>query len=276
MDRRFESELERTSPEFQKLVRSVPLQSSPPLPEYWLRCEMLERYVVLRRALPTPGATVLEVGAGPHAISTVPLAFVVGPRGRVVAVERRRWGKFREIASAGGMMDRIRPLACDARRLPLRSGAVDLAVCLHGLRSLPDDATAVAVLREMLRVSGRIVLAETLPISRTDAQRAHLAMYGLREEVFLAATGRRDDVGYRSLDAIASLVDRAGGVAESPIAVDVDLPHALAYFPRDVAERIVDPADRARLVAQWDAANAALEQYGEDHPPVGIVQARPR
>ena len=83
-------------------------------------------------------------------------------------------------------------------------------------------------------------------------------------------------MGYRSLEAIASLVDRAGGFAESSISVDVDLPHALAFFPRDVAERIVDPTDRARLVAQWDAANAALERYGEDHPPVGIVRARPR
>lgn len=130
------------------------------------------------------------------------------------------------------------------------------------------------VIREMLRVSPRVFLAESLPIARTSAQRAHLAMYDLREEVFAATTGSRDDLHYSPLDGLASLVERAGGVVVNTEVLDVDLPHFLAYFPRALVEGIPAGVLREDLLRRWDAANAMREKYGEDHPPVGIVTAR--
>jgi hypothetical protein len=235
---------------------------------------MLERHRVLQRAKIRPGSTVLEVGAGPHAISTVPIAFELGESGRVIATERARWTRFRSIVAKCDVTGQVRAISCDARRLPLRDDSIDLAVCIHGLRSLRTEENIVRVFREMFRVAPKVFVAESLPVARTDAQRAHLAMYNLREPVLEATTGHRDDIPYLPLDRVCLLVARAGGKVEEAKMEDVDLPHALAYFPRTLVESIPMKEVRDRLLLRWDEANAQLQRYGEDHPPVGMVSAR--
>lgn len=273
---RIENQLKNARPGLADVIGKIPYQSRPPLPPEWLRVEMLERYQVVQHADITPGTTVLEIGAGPHAITTVPLAFLVGPNGRVVAVERSRWDRFQEIVSASGLQGRVRSLAGDARALPLRDDSVDLAVCVHGVRSLGDREDLVPIFREMLRAARRIFIAESLPVGRTAAQRAHLEMYDLRHEVFEAAYGRRDDLPYLPLGSLRALVEDAGGSIESAATVDVDLPHFLAYFPRSIVESIPDGEPRTRLLARWDEANSRSRQNGTDHPPVGVVVAARR
>ncbi len=237
---------------------------------------MLERYLVIQRADIAPGMTVLEIGSGPHAISTVPLAFAVGKKGRVIAAERSRWGQFREVVRASGLMNSIHPIACDATSLPFRDDSVDVSVCVHGIRSLGEVASLVAILREMLRVSPRVFLAESLPIAKNDAQRAHLAMYDLRQEVFQATSGHRDDLHHLPLDTLSTLIENAGGFLERSATLDIDLPDALAYFPRTLVESIPDTKTRAGLLLRWDEARSNGERYGTDHPPVGIVTAARR
>ena len=273
---RFEARLRTAEPGIRELIARVPLLPTPPFPAEWLRCEMLERLDVLRRAPLEHARTVLEVGSGAHAISTIPLAHLVGPEGRVVAGERSRWGKFLAIVAGSGLGNRIHPVACDALRLPLCDNSADLAVCVHGLRSLQGEERSVRVVREMLRAAPRVFLAESLPIARTNAQSAHLAMYNLREDAFLAASGTTDDLRYAPLERIVSLAERAGGSVEVTETLQVDLPHFLAGFPRTLVEG-VRPGDlRERLLQRWDEADRMRRRYGEDHPPVGIVIARRR
>jgi SAM-dependent methyltransferase len=271
---RFETQLRATEPAFRELIGRIPLHTAPSLPPAWLRCEMLERHAILRHAPNLAGKRVLEVGSGPHALATVPLAFGGGRSGRVIAVERSRWSQFRPVTTASGLAHRIWPVAGDARRLPFRADSADLAVCVHGIRSLGGRADVVRVLREMLRVSPRIFLAESLPIARTKGARAHLAMYDLRKDVFRATTGLRDDLRYLPLEQLASLAERAGGRVEQRATLEVDLPHFLARFPRTMVEAIPPGNVRERLLLRWDVAERMLREYGEDHPPVGIVTAR--
>jgi len=131
----------------------------------------------------------------------------------------------------------------------------------------------VDVFREMFRVARQTFLAESLPVAKSEAQRAHLAMYNLREEVFRATSGRPDDLPYLPIERIATLLERAGGVVDGSEILDVDLPHALAYFPRSYVEAIPDDAVRAGLLTRWDHANALRVRFGADHSPVGIVSA---
>lgn len=258
------------------LIRKIPLQNSPPLPPNWLRVEMLERFQVLQQAGVNPASTVLEVGSGGHATATVPLAFETGSAGRVIAAERSRWNHFNEIVAASKMVPRVHPLACDARRLPLGSDSVDLSVCVHGVRSLGDEENLVAVFREMFRVAPRAFLAESLPIAKNDAQRAHLAMYNLRQEVFEEANRRRDDSHCLPLDTLSLLVERAGGSIGKSTVLDIDLPHALAYFPRTLVESVPNAESRENLLHRWDDSLLQSQRYGTDHPPVGIVAATRR
>ncbi len=252
----------------------MPVPASPTLPPDWLRVEMLERHLVLQHLEIMPGTTVIEVGSGPHAIATVPLAHAVGGSGRVIAVERARWQHFAPIVSAGGVRPRVRPIAADARWLPLRDNAAALAACIHGLRSLGEDGAVVAVLREMFRVADRVAIAESLPRAVTGAQRAHLAMYDLRAEVFSARTGRSDDLRYRELSRLIRLIEEAGGRPLASKVLGVDLPHALAYFPRRTVEEVPDETVRPGLLRRWDDAEALGRRDGTDHPPVGIVLAQ--
>ncbi len=270
---RLEVQLAAAEPGFAQLIRRIPLQESPPLPPDWLRCEMLERYQVLRHASLAAGSRVLEVGSGPHAIATVPLAFETGPSGRVIAAERSRWGRFAEIVEAAGVAERVRAVTCDGQRLPLGNDAADLAVCVHGVRSLDSGENMARVFEEMLRVAARLFVAESLPIGQTEAQRAHLAMYDLRETVLGATTGRPDDLHYLPLERLTDLVRRAGGRVLRSTTVRVDLPHALAYFPRRLIERVPDERAREELLIRWDDANSLRLRVGEDHPPVGAVLA---
>lgn len=270
---RFEHQLRAAEPAFARLIERVPLENNAPLPPNWLRCEMLERHQVLGHVDIQRSSTVLEVGSGPHAITTVPLAFELGAPGRVIAAERARWSQFHRIVSATGMQDRIRAIACDGRRLPMRDDSADLSVCLHGIRSMGSEDGIIQVIREMLRVAPRVLVGESLPIGETDAQRAHLEMYALREEVFLATGGRPDDLRYLPLERLVHLVERAGGRVRTAAILKVDLPHALAYFPRELVESIPDRIVREDLLRRWDLARANLRREGEDHPPVGLVEA---
>lgn len=270
---RFERDAETLDPAFSELLQRIPDQRTPPLDPNWLRYEMLERAQVIRSVRLSSGSTVLEVGAGSHAISTVPLAHAVGPAGRVIATELRRWTNFRTIVRASGLESRVAAVACDARRLPFRNDSCDAAACVHGVRSLRSVEGMVEVFREMLRVAPRIVLVETLPIARTDAQRAHLAMYDLREQVLLARSGRADDLHYLPLARLEALARAAGAAVDRAFSIEVDLPHALGYFPRTLVDGIADERLRGRLGREWDSANQLRERYGEDHPPIGIVLA---
>lgn len=271
---RTESQIRDAGPAFSAVLQKVPLQESPGLPPDWLRVEMLERYQILERVGIPRASRVLEIGSGPHAISTVPLAFVIGPEGSVIASEPSRWARFNEVVVASGLTDRVRPVRCDARHLPFENDSVDISACIHGIRSLGSHANLTAIIREMLRVSRRVALAESLPIATNEAQQAHLAMYNLRHEVFEKTLGRPDDLPYRPLEELVTSVEGAGGSVEMATTLEIDLPHALARFPRALIEEIPDARARASLLRRWDEADSLVQRFGADHPPVGIVTAR--
>ncbi|WP_232473402.1 class I SAM-dependent methyltransferase [Thermococcus thioreducens] len=179
-----------------EILSRIPLRNEPPLPPDWLHVEMLERFRVLQFAPIREGMNVLEVGCGAHALTTVPLAYSVGETGRIVAVDLSRWRFFEEVASSTGMKHRIIPLKVDAKELPFPFKTFDLAVLVHGVRSLKNEETMVRVFSEMLRVANMVFIAESLPIANNERQRAHLELYNLREDIFEALFGEKDDLHY--------------------------------------------------------------------------------
>ncbi len=243
------------------------------MPPDWLHTEMKERQTVLYHRGIERGDNILEIGCGAHALSTVPLAFLVGDAGHVLAVEKERWNYFHQIVSDSGMTHRIDPVCCDAQKLPISSKRFDAAVNVHGVRSLKNEETIVRVLSEMFRVAQRIFIAESLPVARTKAQAAHLEMYNLREEIFEAILGSKDDIHYLELDALKRLVVQAGGKVKSSEIIDIDLPHYLAFIPRAYVEKIRNPSKRADILSRWDNANDKITKYGDEHPPVGAISA---
>ncbi|WP_457752114.1 class I SAM-dependent methyltransferase [Thermococcus sp.] len=258
---------------FKKDVLSkIPPRNEPPLPPDWLHTEMLERFRVLQFAPIREGMNVLEIGCGAHALTTVPLAYLVDETGRVVAVDRSRWRFFDEITTATGLKHRIIPLKVDARELPFPFKAFDLAVLVHGIRSLKSEETMVNVISEMFRVAEKVFIAESLPVANNERQRVHLELYNLREEIFEALFGEKDDLHYPPLEKLVELVEKAGGEVIESGTFEPGLPHYLAYIPREYVEKIEDEKKRAELLERW---NGAYEKWkrGAEHPPVGWVLA---
>jgi precorrin-6B methylase 2 len=216
---------------------------------------------------------ILEVGCGSHAISTVALAYLVGNRGRVIAVDIDRWEHLEEILDSTGIRQRVFPLALDATKLPFQFECFDLAVVVHGIRSFRNEETIVRILQEMLRVSSRLFIAESLPLAKTKAQAAHLEMYNLREENFNAVSGVKDDIHYLPLHKLRELVERAGCRVTEILTLDVGQPHFLACIPKEFIEKSKDKAVKRDLLRRWEVAYSKIQQYGEEHPPVGIIKA---
>ena len=212
------------------------------------------------------------IGCGAHALTTVPLAYLVGETGRVVAVDKSRWRFFEEITTATGVKHRIIPLQLDARELPFPFKAFDLAVLVHGVRSLKNEEIMLKVISEMLRVSERIFIAESLPIANNERQRAHLELYNLREKIFEALFGEKDDLHYPTLEKLRELVETAGGEIIESGTFEPGLPHYLAYIPREYVEGIKDKKKRAELLDWWDRAYEEWKK-GAEHSPVGWVLA---
>lgn len=262
--------------EFANIIRRIPPRNEPYLPPYWLHIEMIERYKVLLHADIKEGMNILEIGCGAHAIATVPLAHMVGDTGRIVAVDIGRWAFFADIVKATGLWRRVIPIACDARKLPFRFQCFDLAVIIHGIRSLRSEENIIQIFREMFRVSPRIFIAESLPIAKSKAQEAHLEMYNLREEIFEALTGVKDDIHYFPLDKLVEFVEEAGGEPIETKIIDVKLPHYLAFIPKEYIIKIKDKKKRESLLKRWEVACEKLRKYGEEHPPVGIIKAEKR
>jgi len=251
-----------------EVLSKIPPRNEPPLPPNWLHIEMLERFRVLQFAPIREGINVLEVGCGAHAPTTVPLAYLVGETGRVVAVDKSRWSFFEEVTSSVGVKHRIIPLKVDAKELPFPFRTFDLAVLVHGIRSLKSEETMVKIISEMLRVAENVFIAESLPIANNERQRAHLELYNLREEIFEALFEEKDDLHYPTLEKLTELVERAGGRVIESGTFEPKLPHYLAYIPREYVEKIKDEEKRAELLKRWEEAYERWKK-GAEHPPVG-------
>ena len=119
-----------------------------------------------------PGQVALDVGCGPGT-DLGQLAGAVGPSGWVLGIDadaamvgeaRRRFAQVRQIRVCAG----------DAYALPLSDASVDRARVDRVLQHLDNPESAVAELHRVLRVGGRLGLAEpdwdTLAIDDVDIQ----------------------------------------------------------------------------------------------------------
>jgi len=133
----------------------------------WILASPLRRLGQDPRAVLGPwvaeGMTVLEPGPG-MGFFTLELARLVGPRGRVVAVDvqpRMLAGLLRR-ARRAGLLERIeaRLAASDGLGVGDLEGRVDLVLAFAVVHELPDASRFFAEAASALRPRGRLLLAE--------------------------------------------------------------------------------------------------------------------
>jgi ubiquinone/menaquinone biosynthesis C-methylase UbiE len=115
-------------------------------------------HVRLLRGGVTGGGTWADLGAGTGAF-TLALAELVGPEGEVIAVDRDR-GALREVERAlrpGNAT--VRTLSADFTR-PLDLASLDGVVMANSLHFVRNKAPVLALVHDMLKPSGRLLLVE--------------------------------------------------------------------------------------------------------------------
>lgn len=137
-----------------------------------------------------PGMTVVEPGCGMGYFS-LPLARMVGPRGRVICVdlqERMIEGLLRR-ARRAGLAGRIVASTCSADDLGLGScrGSADVALALHMVHEVPDQRGFLAQIHDTLRPGGLLLVSE--PRGHVSP-RAFERTLGMAESVGFERTNR--------------------------------------------------------------------------------------
>jgi SAM-dependent methyltransferase len=109
------------------------------------------------------GMTVLEPGPG-MGFFTLELARLVGPRGRVVAVDiqQRMLDGLKRRAARAALLDRIdiRLAGPDSLGVSDLAGTVDLALAFAVVHEMPDAAAFFQQVAEALKPTGRLLLVE--------------------------------------------------------------------------------------------------------------------
>lgn len=109
------------------------------------------------------GMLVLEPGCG-MGFFTLDLARMVGPRGRVVAVDvqERMLAGLRRRAGRAGLQDRLEVRLAQPESLGVADLArrVDVALALHVAHEVPDAATFFAEIASVLKPGGTLLFVE--------------------------------------------------------------------------------------------------------------------
>jgi SAM-dependent methyltransferase len=170
---------------------------------------------------------VVEVGAG----NGLNFAHYPSEVEEVVAVEPEPFLRERAAAAARGAPVPVRVLDGLADRLPLEDGAVDAAVVSLVLCSVPDQASALAEIRRVLRAGGELRFYEHVRSERTGFARVQRAADLLWPRVAGGCHTHRDTV--RAIEAADFEMERCRGFSFRPCAVIAPVtPHVLGRARR--------------------------------------------
>ena len=134
----------------------------------WWLCFTFDN--LLRRLLQNPdeilrpyvaeGITVLDIGPGMGYFS-IPLARMVGPRGRVIAVDIQpeMLSALRKRARRASVEERIATHLCQADSIGLDVKA-DFALAFWMLHEVPDPSRFFKEMRSVLKASGKLLVSE--------------------------------------------------------------------------------------------------------------------
>lgn len=107
-----------------------------------------------------PGHTLVDVGAGPG-FGSLDLAHIVGPTGRIVAVDQsRRFLDHLDATKRALGLDWVEPIEADVQALALPAGTAHGAYCRWVMSFVPDAEKVVAGVARALRPGGVFALQE--------------------------------------------------------------------------------------------------------------------
>ncbi len=109
-----------------------------------------------------PGDRVIDIGPG-MGYFTIPLARLVGPKGRVIAidVQERMLSALRSRARENGVSERIETHLATQRSLGAHE-MVDFILAFWMVHEVPDQTSFFREVRDLLKPNGSLLLAEPI------------------------------------------------------------------------------------------------------------------
>lgn len=167
---------------------------------------------LLARARLAHGMTVVDLGCGPG-YTTLDLARAVGPKGRVIAVDRdveTSLPRLRERAEAAGLSN-VETLAADLETFDMPPGSIDVVYGRWVLMYLPEPTVRGLVERMVtwLRPGGVCILCEICNYRHIRVQPPMVHLPAIAEALIRAVEGGRTcnaEIG----NLLPSLLDAAG------------------------------------------------------------------
>jgi ubiquinone/menaquinone biosynthesis C-methylase UbiE len=169
-----------------------------------------------RRGGVTAGQTVVDVGAGPG-FATLDLAEIVGPAGRVIAVERSaRFLAALDARARGLGVTNVSTIEADLLDLPPMDGVADALWCRWVLCFVADPRAALRKMLAMLKPGGSAIFHEYADYRSWRLAPRRLALERYVDAVMASwrATGGEPDI---ALDLAGWLADEGFSVEVRPI-----------------------------------------------------------
>jgi ubiquinone/menaquinone biosynthesis C-methylase UbiE len=159
----------------------------------WIR-KLFQRPATIVGEYIKEGDTVIDVGCGPG-FFTIDMANMVGPGGRVVAVDLqpKMLEHVKKKAIKHGVDKRVHCHLCGQDRIGLTEGA-DFILAYYMIHETPDPKRFLAELKSLLKPNGRLLVVEPkMHVSKT----AFEAMLRYAEQVGLKVDGLAKNKGGR-------------------------------------------------------------------------------
>ncbi len=124
-----------------------------------------------------PGDVAVDLGCG-GGVFSVALAKMVGPEGRVIAVDFQpvMLEMTRELAAKKGVLDRITLHRCEVNDLGLEEVAADCVLAIHVVHETPDAQHFVRQAAALVKPGGHLLLLEPyFHVSKADFEETRRA-----------------------------------------------------------------------------------------------------
>lgn len=182
------------------------------------------------------------------------------------------WRNFKVALNELNLDNKISGVKSNAVQLPFKSRSFDVAATVHSIRNFRNYSTIEVAVKEMKRSvveGGSVCLIESLPISRTKAQEAHLLMFKCKVKF---ASGELDFLPKESL---VEIFERVGFKELIVKELDYSWSAAPPLFCIDYYLPSIPERERKGAKDAYDEAVEMIEKWGEVSPPAlflkGIV-----
>lgn len=266
-------DFQRILEECRRILKSLFEESKISWWDVYLNSDIgLERMAIAEEMRLDKKDIVLDVGCGRgyFSIAAARLSrFVVGLDLMNGLGRHRWWENYRDSMRELNLVDKATGVKSDSRHLPFKQGFFNFATSVHAIRNFQNHSAIEAAIREMERVvvnGGKVVVVESLPIAKNNAQEAHLEMFRCKVKY---TSGELD---YLPREKIVRMFQNVGFRQIEVEELDYNWSAAPPIFRIEPYLPSLPSSERKNAQRAFEKAAANVKKWGEVSPPALLIR----